>query len=645
MLYLFRIAFVQILLSYPFFSAFGQEVSFERAKSFYPLAPQLKGDSIEWGYFIVPENWDSPALSKKIRIAVVVLKNTKRNRDTDPLIFIQGGPGGGGIGSIWGWLKHPLREEHDIVLFDCRGTGWSEPRLCPDLGKRFLEILAKNQTAAEDERQKTAEALTCKLDLLNRGVDINSYNSDYVAKDLHALLKQLGYNQWNISAASYGTYVAQVYANTFAQDVKSMILDSPISDITTYYTNNTSNCMGSLAKVFERCKNNAECNREYPILEQVYYQTIEQLKEDPITVSVENTVVPAGEFTYNAEDFKIAIQQALYRKQLVEVLPLLIYQFHHRNKDALSNLTAAFAGILGMDYGVYYCMSCNEALPNNDPLQYEQDARQYKQLQGGLSFYRADFAVCQEWNKDRADSVLLHHDLSRLAASSIPVLVLSGEFDPITPMSNGHTLAEQLHATWLTASSQGHAPGFTKSGNEIVDMFVSNPAKPPVNAFTKDDQLNFVGNIKVNSGVSRMGKSLNQREPLFLTPAVIALLLSLASIFIYGVKLIRARYVLREDQIIRAFIVLTSVAGILVTVGFIIALQQLASQNFYILAFGLPTSFQYLFTFLFVFSALLALTLFYFIVNIKTINNRSVTFSVIFSNILIAVYLFYWGIL
>ncbi len=315
----------------------GQNISFKTSESFYPDSERLQKESITWGYLTVPEKWGT-LKSNKIKIAVAVLKNTSGIARADAVAFVQGGPGGSGVQAIWYWLNHPIRQQKDIVLFDVRGTGFSEPRLCPDLGNTFLEILAKNQTKQEDVQQKTAAAMSCKQELLNKNIDIGSYNSLSVAKDLNALRTELGYDAWHVYGVSYGTYTSQVYASVFPGDVTSLLLDSPVAAISNYYTQNTGNYMSGLSKVFAKCKDDPECNEQYPDLENVFYKTIAKLEQEPITVEVDKNVIASEVFTYNAEDFKIATQQVLYHKQLVEVLPLLIYQFYERNQDALGNL-------------------------------------------------------------------------------------------------------------------------------------------------------------------------------------------------------------------------------------------------------------------------------------------------------------------
>ncbi|MEM6684657.1 MAG: alpha/beta fold hydrolase, partial [Bacteroidota bacterium] len=218
---------LQLILSMISVQVWSQNVSLEEAETFFPSADILNEDTITWHYLSVPENWEKSE-TNTIKVAVSVLKNKANNDNAPAVVFIQGGPGASGISTIGSWVNHSLRQENDIVLLDIRGTGYSEPRLCPDLGNEFLAILAKNQTAAKDEEEKTNAAFACKQELIKNGVDTNAYHSISVAKDLEALRKKLGYKNWTVYGASYGTYMAQVYANKYPSAVQSLILDSSI---------------------------------------------------------------------------------------------------------------------------------------------------------------------------------------------------------------------------------------------------------------------------------------------------------------------------------------------------------------------------------------------------------------------------------
>ena len=632
--------FVLFIISF----ATGQE-RFQKTTTFYPETDIFNDEEIVWGKLAVPEDWNAPG--KQISLAVAILKNTSVNSNANAIVYIPGGPGGDGISSILYWLNHPLRSENDIVLMDIRGTGFSQPRLCPDLGKEFLKILAKNQSANEDEKQKVAAALSCKNQLSIADIEVTNYNSWSVARDLNSLKTELGYSKWHVYGVSYGTFMAQVYMNEFPEDIESMLLDSAIADITKYYTENTSGYMTSILKVFDQCKNNPECNSRYPNLKKKYYQTIIQLQEQPLTVDVDPEVLDSESFTYNAEDFKVALQQGLYNKNLIELMPLLITAFHNRNEAVLGTLVAAFSEALEMDYGVYYCVSCNEVLPWNDLSAFEEDAAKYKELKGGLSFYKTDFNVCEVWNQNIKDTLQLDRDTSNVINSDIPVLIFSGGFDPITPPKNGKKLLETFNGSYLIhAPNHGHVPGFSEESGQLALEFVQNPSiEPNAEAFNGKSKIKFVQDIKLNSGVMNMGLSLNEPDLLFIGPLLMALGIAISFIFVHLINLFRKRYVTIPNRVIRVLIILTSLIGIASLFGLIFAIIQVVQQNFYTLIFGLPESYGYLFTGILIFIGLLLLSILYMVRYFKKIENRSIIISVVFSNVLLATYLFYWQII
>lgn len=619
---------------------------FEKSKPFFAKKNINQADiaDTEWGYLTVPENWDKTD-GKTVKIAVSVLKSKLKNANENPIVFIEGGPGAGGIEKFGFFLKSPLREKCDVILIDVRGTGFSYPKLCPDLGKRFLEILSENNTIDIDEQKKATAAIACKQDMIDRNIDIHCYNSNAIAKDLHALKQTLGYKQWNIYGVSYGTYMAKVYANNFPADISTVVLDSPISDITGYYTYNSSNYMNSLKKVFENCAKNPVTSKQYPNLEKTYYETIDRLTKSPITIEVDKKIIPTGEFTYNAEDFKVAIQQALYNKKLIEVLPLLITEFHNRNIHTLGALVSAFSSALRLDYGMYYCVTCDEVIPYNSIVEFEKDAQQYKELKGGLSFYKSDFVVCDKWNLQKEKNEDTTVSLSNLTELKTPVLVLSGGFDPITPSSNGKIVAEQFRNSYMVeVPLYGHAPGFSKEGRKIIAEFVNYPnRKPDKDLFLADSDMIFISNVKINGGITNFANSLGEFNYLFLAPLCLAFIILLVSFFVFTYSFFKNRESTKANKIIRGLIIVTSLLGCITLIGLILAVNNIAQDNFFILAFGVPDKFSYLFGLQLVFIVFTMVSMLYYVLKIKSIGNRSVIFAILFSFLLINVYFKYWG--
>lgn len=613
----------------------------EKTTSFFPKANGLEKAKINWYYLSVPERWEMPE-AKKIKIAVAVLKCISGKATTDPILYIPGGPGEEAIGSLAYWIDNPLRKNSDIILTDIRGTGNSKPALCPDLGKKLLEIFSENQGKSQEEQKKIVAAMSCKQDLVSRGIDLSAYNSAAMAKDLNSLRKALHYDKWNVYSVSYGTYVAQVYAAAFPEDLRTLTMDSPVASISDYYNNNTRNYMNSLDKVFALCKQDEACNRMYPELEKTYYETIEQLSQKPVTVNVDPGIVASGSFTFNAEDFKIVIQQALYRKKLIEVLPLLITQFHDSNKSALSMLVPALANGLDLDYGLYYCVTCNEAIPKNSITAFDSVSSGYKRLQGGLAFYRSDFKVCEQWNKDLP--LPAGKSTEDSGTLQVPTLFISGKYDPITPASDVAGLKRKYpHSVEVIDKMSGHASSFTPEGVALIGDFIREPAQVARGReLGRGEKLQLASGIAVNGGVINLANSMSAFELIFFTPLAIALLVLIVAIFSFSYSLIR-NYKGNSFKLLKIITIAASVLSLLVLVGLIMGIQETAGANFYILAFGLPGKYQYLYQLQLAFLVLTLFSILLFVLGIKKVKDRSVFFSVLFSLILVNIYFAYWG--
>lgn len=622
------------LISLFFCIVLNAQTKLEKVKSYFPDSKELRKDNIDWYRFSVPENWEKEN-ERKISLAVAVLKSKTISKQ-EPVVFIQGGPGGNTIAETMFWLDHPLRKNHDIILLDLRGTGFSEPKLCPDLGEKFFEILSKNQSEEQDVKDKVKVSLECRQDMINQGLDLNSYNSTSVANDLHALKNVLKIQKWNVYGVSYGTYISQNYAKIFSDDVQSLTLDSSIPDISEYYTNNTQNYILSLSKLFKSCKEDAKCNKEYPNLEEVYYNTISELERKPITVEVNKSIVPLGKFTYNAEDYKIAIQQSLYDKKLVEVLPLLIYQFKERNTSTLAGLVQAFSGALSLNYGNYFCFTCNEVIPYNNLQKYDSISSNYKKLNGGLSFYRSDFNVCNQWNKNQ--DILKSKSISLKNDNPFKVLILSGGFDPITPTYFANETAQNFNKNVqiVNGYTYGHGLGYTQSGANIIRNFVeSKPITDSLEQYFNQKNVAFKTGITLNKGVVKMVGDISSKQWYYFIPLIISLLVVLV-VFVGTLFTIISKK--RKLNVVVVLLFLTSLLLITFTISLGLGINSTLNDNFYLLAFGLPSKWSFAF---FLYKISLVFSIITFVISlIKVFKNNIPLYVMIFLAIGIIHYYF-----
>lgn len=622
--------FICIIFFYLFLHVNAQssnDYQLQTTASYFPDWKEVNSQNIKWYRLNVPENWENTSSNKTIKLAVAVLPCLKKSSKN--VVHISGGPGGWCIGPIKKWLNHPLRNEANIILVDLRGTGFSEPALCPKLGEEILQVLAENNSTTKDINEIVNVSEQCKNDLIVKGIDIKAYNSLNISKDLHALKKSLGINKWFVYGISYGTYISQVYFDQFPNDSEGIILDSPINDINEYYKNNTFNYINSLNTLFKESK------QKYPDLESKYYSVINKLSKKGIEVNVEKAIVQTEKFTYNADDFKIIIHQSLYNQQLIELIPLIINGFYKEDKFILANLVDAFSEALKRDFGTYYCVSCNDGFTDKSIAEYDKNASVFKKNKGGILFYRSDLSVCEEWE------IGAKKINSAQKSNHIKALIFAGKYDPITPLYNGKEIAKKYKNSFLFEMPYGHATSFSKAGKDIVEHFVKTPDKKP-EVKEKLSQIEFISDIKYNPGISKLAKSLNKPILLFLSPLIIALIIIFGT-FLYCVFSI-FRNKNKDLNLLKCLFIANSLLGMIVVFGFIWAVFQTSKYNLFILLFGLPEKYNFLFILNYIFIGTTIISVFYLLLKIKITPYIEVVFSIAFSFILVIIYFSYWGI-
>ena len=150
--------------------------------------------SITCGYVSVPEMHDKPG-GDRIRLAVAVVKDFSATHRPDPVILLTGGPGektihnGGDIATL---LAH-THPDRDLILFDQRGVGLSEPALdCPGWVDAQYDVLDESDQYIV--LQQPFDALVeCRDELVERGVNLSAYNTTQSAADVNPIRQALGY--------------------------------------------------------------------------------------------------------------------------------------------------------------------------------------------------------------------------------------------------------------------------------------------------------------------------------------------------------------------------------------------------------------------------------------------------------------------
>jgi len=615
------------------------DIIFEVTENFSGF--DVNDKTITWGTLNVPENWGNEN-ENRVKLGVTILNSFYPSKEA--LVFIQGGPGGSAIKTLPFWISNNIRDSKNIVLLDLRGTGFSEPKLCPGLGKSFLNILAEDHDSNSEITAKIDSALKCKDHLLDRSIDIYSYNSVNMAFDLHALKEKLGYNKWSVYSASYGTRVSYDYVSRFPEDIEKLILDSPIL-VEGFHNNIASNSFNSLNILFDRCSKSDNCKSKYGDIRDLFFKTLKDLKENPITVKVSKTVHPSGRFVFNAQDFMITVQEALGNRKLFDVLPLMINEIYNRNTRAISLLVSVFEdSFSNIDYGTYYCVLCNETLDYDSLNSFEVDGSQFDEyLSESLSYFKADYFICNKW-RSKSHKFLKKTD-SLYLIDNIPTLILSGLYDPTVPVENGKLLDNIIKISEHVILNDGHLPGFTNDGKEIMNSFLNSKIDSEiVNKIKNSRKQNFVTKVVVNSGVSGFVLPIMKSNGYIIIPLVIMILIFLISAFYMITFLIKKNDLFLSTKVICYSSFLISLISMFFIVGTIYSIIKTAEINFSILIFGLLDKYSFILKMPYVILTLVLFTLIYYLKKSLSCRRLIMAELVLFSSISLIAYYFYYFI-
>lgn len=410
------------------------------------------------GDLVVPEDRSDPT-GRQVRLHVAIFESDDPNAPDDPIVYLDGGPGGEtldvlafGFEDSWGGFL----AERDLILFDQRGVGLSEPSLeCSEARDHLLDALDEDLSADEYLAGEIAAYEACQERLLGDGIDLTQYNTVANAADVADLRVALRLDEWNILGVSYGTRLAQGVMRDHPEGIRSVILDSAYPLDVDLFTALPGNYDRALAELFEACDSDATCASTYPDLEARLFALADRLEADPVQMSIRDIFTGQRyDALLDGEVLLGLVFQGLYSNEIIPSLPQLVADLERSDTTIASLLlTNRVAQSAFISDGMYLSVQCNEEVPFSSAEEAEAAAAAYPQLelfsQGNTGFYQE----CDLWQSGRADPAE-----NVAIASDLPTLVLAGEFDPITPPAWGQQVIGGLsNATYVEFPGIGHA--------------------------------------------------------------------------------------------------------------------------------------------------------------------------------------------
>jgi pimeloyl-ACP methyl ester carboxylesterase len=441
---------------------------------------------VRCGYVTVPEDRSGDP-SHTIRLAVAVYKSFAENPAPDPVIFLQGGPGAEAVqlsADAYDVLVEPFLSKRDFVTFDQRGTGLSEPSLgCEELTKTYSQDIHGLIDKSTRELVYSTSFYSCQGLMSAKGINLNAYSTVESAADVRDILSLLGYQKANLYGASYGTRLAQVVMREYPELVSSAILDSVVPMDTSLFSNYPNAIQSGLRTLFINCAIDPQCSAAYPNLETVFWDLVNELDTNPVTVTTSG--YPNGTLTETVTGTTIlnVILGSIKNSYFISTAPQSIYRFKNGDFSTLilqqSGLPFTFEGI---SPGLFITMMCREHVLTTTPAEVQSVAnRQIIKEFAWLPFYGDTdnvFETCKNWGASGPE-----FGENDPVVSDIPSLVISGAYDPTTPPIYAKQITEGLSRSYyFEFPHEGHTPTASDSSGcamKVVDQFLADPSVEP----------------------------------------------------------------------------------------------------------------------------------------------------------------------
>ena len=460
----------------------GYEPRLEGGRCPFDLVTDVEFDC---GYMVVPEDRQNITNRREVRIPFARFTSTNPDAPDDPIIYLDGGPGGSTLDTLqfsFGPVWSKLVENRDLIMFDQRGVGLSEPSLdCPE-ERQWLFSVLDQQLTLEEERAAELDVIgQCRERLVDDGVDLAQYNSVENAADVNDLRIALGYEELNLLGISYGTRLATTVMRDFPEGVRSVILDSTYTPDVNLTAEAPANFDRALEELWSGCQEDSGCAERYPDLENRVFALYDRYEDSPVEAPVRDFINGGTwDVLFDGDWLLGTIFQGLYSEQVIPILPQLVEELEAGDTSTLRLLTSnTLANANFISLGMMLSVQCNEEISFTTQADIDAGLQGLDEIApifaGATNVGDFMLAACDVWQAGSAAPAA-----NQPVESDLPTLVLAGEYDPITPPAWGASASAYLsNSTYIEFPGLGH--GTSISGGcplDITFAFIDDPTAP-----------------------------------------------------------------------------------------------------------------------------------------------------------------------
>jgi pimeloyl-ACP methyl ester carboxylesterase len=367
---------------------------------------------------------------RTIDLNIVVLPAFDQKTKAEPLFDLAGGPGASSVdrADFYAGPGKDYRRRHDVVLVDQRGTGESN-RLA--IWREKTPTYYLSEMFPVDYVRKMRQALEQRADL-------TKYTTSIAMDDLDDVRAWLGYDRINLFGGSYGTQAALVYMRRHPEHVRSAILLAVAPTDLKMPLHHSESAARAMDLLLSECERDAKCHTAFPQVREDWKNVLAQLEKQPARVEYSPPGKSATPTTVEIQRgvFGEKIRTWMYDRNRAARIPLIVH--HAATGDFGPFLQQAIAPSIP-DFvadGMYLSVTCAEDVPFIN--QEEAAALNANNPFGNYRVFQQTRA-CSMWPRGEIPA-----DFLEPVHSNAPVLIFSGDMDPVTPPKYGEEVARYL---------------------------------------------------------------------------------------------------------------------------------------------------------------------------------------------------------
>ena len=406
-------------------------------------------NNMECGLLPVPKSYANDK-GEKVNIYYAVHKALDADKRIGILMFNFGGPGGEAVWNTSYMVKYYLPEEilarFDIVGLDPRGAGKSA----------FAQTLSDCAVAQSNGNGSCDSTYA----------EVAPYlGSNTIVKDIDQLRSFLGEEKLNFLGYSYGTRLGSLYANTFPENVRAIVLDSPMPPATDNYVDlRLGNTAGYDLVADYRLEFNTTRKSQYENIADTFANSDSYLAEDGSSLSVDDAF-SALYLTISREHtgYWQTIKSGLFDLLDNDSATLLKTQLNSielpatTDDDLRSN--ALFKAVV--------CTDESQPLATAEISARQTSFESSSALFGLANFYNS--YLCADWSVQR-DPIAAVETMEQVLTGQ-QILIIGGKYDPATPYQWANEMADSFgNLASLISVDQLVSHGFSYTDIDCVDQ-------------------------------------------------------------------------------------------------------------------------------------------------------------------------------